>query len=172
MLSSFPNSLHHRSHLCFISISQDVPAPQPSPDGKLPEDTLRPASRWPGRSGVLVLLVFHTLCHITDVSEAPHLQCLSSLALLHCTEISTETTTLQKWTIPPLYSTVKAVSWTFNGRDWLKHVVLFRANLPWLWFYFVDMHNILHKTDLEKKGIYLSVVKISYLNERCYLWCI
>ncbi len=26
MLSSFPNSLHHHGHLCFVSISQDVQA--------------------------------------------------------------------------------------------------------------------------------------------------
>ncbi|MED6292812.1 hypothetical protein CHARACLAT_004381 [Characodon lateralis] len=117
MLSSFPNSLHHCSHLCFISISQDIQAPQPSPDGKLSEDTLRPASRWRGRSGMLDGLVFRTPCHITDVSEAPHLQRLSSLALLHCTEISTETTTLQKWVVSPVYSTAAAVSCTFSGLD-------------------------------------------------------
>lgn len=36
MLSSFPNSLHHRSHLCFISISQDIQAPAAKSGWKAP----------------------------------------------------------------------------------------------------------------------------------------
>lgn len=53
MLSSFPNSLHHHSHLCSTSISQHTQAPQPSLDAKLSEDALSLASRWRGRSGML-----------------------------------------------------------------------------------------------------------------------